>query len=55
MELLTTNLHVHLGDWILLEIFVVAIVQDVVVVKGHALRSKHVREESEFFFLKALV
>src|ERR1700683_4024473 len=52
---LETYLHVHLRNRIILEVLVVAVIQDVVIVKGHPFRSQHIGQERKFFLFETLM
>ena len=50
-----TYLHVHLGNRIILEVLVVAVIQDVVIVEGHPFRSQHIGQECKLFLFETLM
>ena len=50
-----TCVHVYLRHGVILEVFVVVILQNVIIIKCHSLRSKHIGKKGEFFFIETLV
>jgi hypothetical protein len=50
-----TYLHIHLGNRIILEIFIITVIQYVVIIKGHALWPQHVGQKRELFLFKTLM
>jgi hypothetical protein len=47
-------LHIHLGDRIVLEIFIVVIIEIVIVIERNSFRPEHFRQERELVWLESL-
>lgn len=51
----STCLHIYLRHRVVFKVFIVVIIQNVIIVKRHSLRSKHIGEERELFLFETLV
>ena len=47
-------LHIHLGDGIVLEVFIIIVIEIVIVIECNSFRPEHFRQEREFVWLEPL-